>query len=458
MIGDNEKDNMEGQSIDPSDDTLMKDSGDPPAVEPAVAAPNIVDPVMELPEIPGGAPADMPAPLLVEVPARKSGAGWKMFASAVALVAMGAGVGSATTWALASKFQRNVPIGYSAAAAVPGKAVAQSVQEGGDSVIPGIYRRVSPSVVAISVYTQKGSTRGQATGTGFVVDSRGYILTNNHVVEGGKSITVKFVDGTTMDATLVGADKYQDLAVLKVNAGGRNMVAASLGDSDAVQVGELAVAIGTPFEQEFTVTAGIVSAINREVQEENNPFTIPGAIQTDAAINPGNSGGPLFNGRGEVIGINTLIETGNSGVAGNIGIGFAIPINAAKAILPSLISGEKVQYPWIGIGLNDLTSQIAQSIGTDAKEGAVVGQVYPDSPAEQAGIKGAAFDRRGNLVQADVVTAIDGQPVKNADDLVKMIRSRKVGDQLTLTVVRGKEQLSVTVKLASRPDNLGQEE
>ncbi|MDB4893980.1 MAG: serine proteinase, partial [Firmicutes bacterium] len=299
------------------------------------------DPMMELPEIPGAGLAEPLFPAqAAEPPARKSASGWKLFTAGLALVAVGAGVGSATTLGLSSKIQRSMlPIGYTGAISTPRTVSAQSTPEGGVSVIPGIYQRVSPSVVAINVTTTRGRRTGQATGTGFVVDSKGYIMTNAHVVDGATQIQVKFVDGTILDAKLVGSDTYQDMAVIKVDPGNRGMIAATLGDSDKVQVGELAVAIGTPFQQEFTVTAGIVSALNREVSEGTSSFTIKGAIQTDAAINPGNSGGPLINGNGEVIGINTLIDTGNTGINGNIGIGFALPINAAKTILPKLITG-----------------------------------------------------------------------------------------------------------------------
>lgn len=461
MPYDDEREHLGGQEhIEPSADTSRQAAPTPAparAQEPAPAQ-EPADPMMELPEIPAAGQAEPAFPAqAAEAPTRKSASGWKLFAAGLALVAVGAGVGSVTTLGLSSRIQRSMlPIGYTGAISTPRTVAAQSTPEGGTSVIPGIYQRVSPSVVAINVVAQRGQRQGQATGTGFVVDGRGYIMTNAHVVDGATEIQVKFVDGTVLDAKLVGADKYQDMAVIKVDPGNRGMIAAALGDSDKVQVGELAVAIGTPFEQEFTVTAGIVSALNREVQEGASAFKIKGAIQTDAAINPGNSGGPLINDSGEVIGINTLIDTGNTGINGNIGIGFALPINAAKAILPKLISGEKVQYAWMGVGLGELTPDVAQQIGTDAKEGAVIGDVYPNSPAEAAGIKGMAVNRRQQPVAADVVTAIDGQPVKTASDLVNIVGGRKIGDKLALTVARGKERLTLTVTLAARPDNLDQ--
>ncbi len=408
------------------------------------------DPVMDLPEIPDPAPVAEPVAQAEaanpEPQKKRSRSLWKMLAAAVALVAMGAGVGSATTWVLAQNYlQSQPPMGYEWRDSANVAPVVQSPFEG-ESVIPEIVRRVAPSVVKIEVLTRRGWSVGEGTGSGFVVDTRGYILTNYHVIDNADRIRVKFIDGTVLPAELVGQDPYKDLALIKVDPGEKRLVAAVLGDSDQVQVGELAIAIGAPFGQEWTVTAGIVSGLNRDIEEE---VLIPGAIQTDAAINPGNSGGPLLNGRGEVIGINTAIE---GPVRGSVGIGFAVPINAAKDILPTLMTGGDVEYAYLGVYLDTLTPAIAGRIGVDVTEGAIIVDVLPDTPAEEAGLRPAGFDRRNNLVFADVVIAVDGKPIKDADDLVRYVQSRRVGDTITLTVVRGSTRLELKATLTKRPD------
>lgn len=418
------------------------------------------DPTLELPEIPAPVSSSEPVPPAevqesepAQPPHRRSG--WKVFAAAVALMAVGAGVGSATTFGLTRKYMsQQPPIGFTEIKSPGAKVVAQGPMEAGTSVIPGVYRRISPSVVKINVQGGRGVNRTQGSGSGFVVDPRGFILTNHHVVAGASAIQVKFVDGTVMEATVVGGDRYSDLAVLKVNPGNRSLVAAPLGDSDGVEVGELAIAIGTPFGQEFTVTAGIVSALNRDIIEEDNPFEIPGAIQTDAAINPGNSGGPLLNALGEVIGINTAIE---SPLRGSVGIGFAIPANLAKKILPTLIAGEQVQYPWLGVSLGTLDEATAKRLGSGVKEGVVVAEIVPQSPAERSGLKDPTVTQRGQVASADIIVEIDGKAMKTSGQLVDYLKTRNVGDLVTLTVVRGKERITLTATLGARPQDLGRE-
>ncbi|MFZ5814914.1 MAG: S1C family serine protease [Bacillota bacterium] len=413
----------------------------------AVEEPQQVEPALELPEIPAPAPA--PAPLY-SPPApepRRSGSGWRLFAAALALVVISTAVGSGTTYYLMSKYQQESrPIGYSLIESPGMKAISQTTAEAAASVVPSIYRRVAPSVVAITVSAGDGFFRSQGSGSGFVVDPRGYILTNYHVVDQAQRIQVKFVDGTTMNAKVVGTHRWRDLAVLKVEPGNRSLVAAPLGDSDQVEVGELAIAIGNPFGQEFTVTAGIVSALNREITEEGNPVSIPGAIQTDAAINPGNSGGPLLNARGEVIGINTAIE---GPVRGNVGLGFAVPVNLAKEILPKLIAGEKLQKPFLGVSLRDMNAQAAQLLGTDVREGTIVWGVEPGSAAEKAGLQPPTFDETNLLKSADVIVKANETEIRNTSDLINFIARQKIGDTITLTVVRGKERVTLQATLGA---------
>ncbi|BAD39402.1 S1C family serine protease [Symbiobacterium thermophilum] len=418
-------------------------------------------PELELPEIPETPAVTASPPVLYDPPRFEPrpkekkggwGRGWRLAAGAVALVVLSAAVGSGSTYYLLKEHLASQPANYQQPAAPGGSGalqpVAQTVAEVGASVIPEIYNRVAPAVVSVYVESYRGFYRSSGTGSGFVVDPAGYILTNYHVVDGAQRITVQFIDGETMTARVVGKDSTSDLAVLKVDPGDRQLVAATLGDSDRVQVGELAIAIGNPYGHAFTVTAGIVSAIGREIVEPTT--SIPGAIQTDAAINPGNSGGPLLNSRGEVIGVNTAIEA-PSQWSGNVGLGFAVPINTAKEILPTLMAGQTVQRPYLGVYLEDVDQWYARVLGLRTAEGAVVTQVVPGSAAEEAGLRSPQYDRANRLISADVIVALDGEKVTNADDLVKRIQQRKVGDQVELTVARDGQELKVKATLGARP-------
>ncbi len=295
-----------------------------------------------------------------------------------------------------------------------------------DGSVASIADAVSPAVVSLSVSGQQGS----GTGSGFVIGEDGYILTNNHVVEGGDNggeITVQFSDGRSLEATIVGRDTAYDLAVVKVDASGLPTVV--LGDSDGVVVGDLAVAIGSPLGLEGTVTAGIVSALNRPVTAGGQGETaFINAIQTDAAINPGNSGGALVNAAGEVIGVNSAIATLSDGSSqsGSIGLGFAIPINQARRISEELINTGTSTKPIIGVTL-DRTYQ---------GEGARVEQVSPGGPAEDAGVR-----------SGDVIVEFNGRPIADSTALIVDIRSMKPGDEVSMKVNRGSgsEDLELTL-------------
>lgn len=375
-------------------------------------------------------------------PRRKKGAFWGKAVAVVALVALGAGVGSATTATMLNRYtQQATPIGVPQNWSSQKTTISEQIYNG-STVVSDVYKRVGPSVVSLEVRT----ARGGATGSGFVVDAAGYILTNHHVIEGARSIKVHFLDGTELDGTVVGSDQFQDLAVVKVDPGNRTLVAAPMGDSDRVEVGELAIAIGAPFGVENTVTAGIISGLNRTL-DESSGISIKGVLQTDAAINPGNSGGPLLNGNGEVIGINTAIE---GPVQGNVGIGYSVPINTAKELLPELKAGNKV-YPWLGVSLQDMDSTAAKVLNTDVTEGAVVIDVLEGTPAEKAGIQLPAATPRGVIVSADIIIGVDGKKVANSQDLITYIRAKKVGDKVALEVARGKERVTINVTLEARP-------
>ncbi|HYG60239.1 MAG TPA: trypsin-like peptidase domain-containing protein [Symbiobacteriaceae bacterium] len=448
MLDDKDKEyNQEEQVNQPSADATPAAETQLAETQPALAA----DPMMELPEIPAGAAPEAAAgpPAAEYAPPRPANRGWKLFAAALALVATGAGVGSATTWTLAQKYQSaSTPIGYVQQSNL--KPVAQTTAELAASVVPDIYKQIAPSTVKIDTTVQRGNLRGGGSGSGFVVDSSGYILTNHHVVDGATTIKVKFLDGTVLDGKVIGSDPLKDIALVKVDPGTRGLVPAPLGDSDTVEVGELAVAIGSPFGQEWTVTSGIVSAVNRTLREdEASPWTIPGGIQTDAAINPGNSGGPLLNALGEVIGINTMIETGTSGVRGNLGIGFAVPINLAKEILPTLKAGKAVEYAFLGVGSETLDAATANQLGLSITEGAVVTSVQQGSAAEKAGLQEPGILGR-RVISADVIVAIDGKAVKSTEDVFSAIQARKPGDTITISVVRGTETVELKATLGSR--------
>jgi len=295
--------------------------------------------------------------------------------------------------------------------------------------------------------------RGQ--GSGFVWDTEGHIITNYHVVQDAVKVEVTFADGRTVEAEVIGTDPDADLAVIKVDRPVGELRPIPLGDSNDLRVGQLAVAIGNPFGQEFTMTSGIISAVGRTIRNGNSPFSIPEVIQTDTAINPGNSGGPLLNYHGEVIGINTMIIS-RSGA--NSGVGFAIPINIAKRVAPVLIKGETYEYAWLGITGATLTDQVADfmQLPPDTK-GALVVEVAHDSPADEAGLKGSdkTLTVAGQEYQlgGDVIVSINGQPVEKMDDLITyLVEETRPGDRITLDVIHPDgEQETIEVELSARP-------
>jgi len=314
----------------------------------------------------------------------------------------------------------------------------------GQTIASSVYEKVSSSVVHIVVTAANG--RASGNGSGVVVDASGYVLTNNHVVAGARSISVQFSTGETRTAQVVGTDSGNDLALLKVELP-QGVTAATLGDSDAVVVGEIAIAIGSPFGLSETVTQGIVSAVDRTFQSRTGPAR-RGLIQTDAPINPGNSGGPLLNASGEVIGINSLIE---SPIEGSVGIGFAVPINVAKQLMPQLQAGANLQPAWLGVSAVTLDQTIASGLGLSVATGVLLTGVVTGSPAARAGLRGGVDTGAAVPAGGDVITAIDGRAVASMDDFATRIASKKPGDSLELTVVRDGKQLRVTATLDAWP-------
>ncbi len=317
-----------------------------------------------------------------------------------------------------------------------------------ETTITSIYDTASPAVVEIIVKTQTTgfgafSTEGQ--GSGFVVDKEGHILTNNHVVEDATDVQVVFANGNTEQATILGTDSKDDLALIKVDAAlVANIVPLTLADSINVQPGQLAIAIGSPYGLTNSITTGIVSGLNRSVEGS----ALTGMIQTDATIQPGNSGGPLLNSNGEVIGINTAIEGEGTG------IGFAVPSSVAKAVLDELIAGEKIVKPWLGISGMDLSQSTAEEIGLTVNQGVYVVETVSGSPADKAGLIGAGTGRDGTPnSDGDIITAIDGQTVAKVTDLQSYLKTKRVGDEVTLTIVRDGATVSINVTLAAQTTN-----
>jgi len=313
-----------------------------------------------------------------------------------------------------------------------------------------LYERVSPSVVYIAVTT--GGVTGSGSGTGFVWDTEGHIVTNNHVVESARRILVTFADHTTAEAKVVGADADSDLAVIKVDVPASRLHPVELGDSDALRVGQRAIAIGNPFGFEQTMTTGIVSGLGRVVPQESG-FSLPQLIQTDAAINPGNSGGPLLDSHGRVIGVTTLIFS-NSGT--NAGVGFAVPVNTVKRVVPSLIATGHYADPWLGIQGTSITSFLAETLDLPVEQGVLVQTVVQGGPAAKAGLRGGDRQVRveGTLMATggDIIVAIDGVEVQDMDDLIIYLGDHtSVGQKVTLTVLRDGAKQSVKVTLGERP-------
>ena len=305
-----------------------------------------------------------------------------------------------------------------------------TIQRAPDSVA-GIAQRVLPSVVSISTR----SIGGSGTGSGFVIDSSGYILTNNHVIskaaQTGGSIQVSLSDGTFYSAKVIGRDASYDLAVLKINASG--LKALQFGDSDAVAVGDLVIAIGSPLGLSGTVTTGIISAKNRAVTagESDSESSFINALQTDAAINPGNSGGPLVDATGAVIGVNSAIASlGTTSQLGSIGLGFAIPINQARKTADQLIKNGVATYPVIGVSLNMNYTENGAQVATNGRG------ILPESPAEKAGLRGG-----------DVIIEIDGKEIYSPEELIVSVRAKNVGDRVTLGYLRDGVKKTVTLTL-----------
>jgi 2-alkenal reductase len=329
-----------------------------------------------------------------------------------------------------------------------------------DALLTNLYQRINPAVVYIEVLVQRGGGFQQlGSGSGFVIDQEGHVVTNNHVVDDADALQVTFADSSvTDDVEIVGRDPYSDLAVLRVNVASDRLMPLELGDSDALRVGQQVIAIGNPFGLQGTMTAGVVSAVGRTLRSEvlqGGAFSNPEIIQTDAAINPGNSGGPLLDTRGQVVGVNTAIRSA-TGV--NAGVGFAVPVNTVRRILPHLIEEGAYEYPYLGIISNNnfTVAELAEPLNLPVDHGVLVAQVQPNTAAEEAGLEGG--DRevevmgRSVVAGGDIIIAIDDEQLLSFDDLVAyLVSDTEMGQQVTLTILRDGRQMEVSATLGRRP-------
>jgi len=306
-----------------------------------------------------------------------------------------------------------------------------------------LYEKVRPSIVVITTGEQNSNAFDfgrEGLGSGIVVDTEGHILTNYHVVDGFDEVTVRFAGGTVAQADVVGTDRGNDVAMVKVSVDDPSVLKpAQLGDSSAVDVGSIVAAIGNPFGLEGSFTTGVISGVDRTLPSSADGRPIRGLLQTDAAVNPGNSGGALISLDGEIIGINTAIET--NGSSGFAGVAYAVPINTPKRFLQELVAGERIEHPRLGISGRSLTEQQAQDLGV--AHGVAVLSVEDGSAADRAGLRSSSSG------EGDVITAIDGVAMTRFEDLADYIDSKKVGDEVTLTVHRDGEDIELTAKLSS---------
>lgn len=332
---------------------------------------------------------------------------------------------------------------------VSGTTVVSSLYD--ENTVVSLYERSIPAVVEIVTVLEAGSSvadpsqgvpseRGQ--GSGFFIDGEGHILTNYHVVEKAKTVNIALHNNSRVEAKIVGTDPQNDLALLQVNTSDAGRITfLPLGNSDNIKPGQMAIAMGSPYGLEGSVTVGVISGVGRSLPGTTSR-PIVNMIQTDAAINPGNSGGPLFNSKGEVIGINTAIE------ASARRIGFAIPINNAKLRLPLLLKGGEVKSPWLGIEGRAIDQEFASRLGLSVKSGIYIVSIFSGSPAEKAGLKeGGRNTQREPNAGGDIVTAVDSVPLTKVEDLLSYFNSKKPGDKVSLAIYRGNQQMTVSVEL-----------
>ena len=355
-----------------------------------------------------------------------------------------------------------VPTTASELGASKNEPIVRAAPLGGKGFTPSrIYAVRSPGVVTVFAFFNNADAE-EAQGSGFVVTPSGYILTSAHVVTDvaesahpseAHEVFIVFKDRDRVKARIVGWDGYDDVALLKVDPAAHPLVTVPLGDSSRVRPGDPVAAMGSPFGNDDSIAVGVVSAIHRSIGSLTSSYKVVDAIQTDAPITHGNSGGPLFDARGRVIGINAQIRSESGGAEG---VGFAVPINAAKRSMGQLIATGEVVYAFLGVTTEDLTPTLARHLGYAVSRGAIVGEVRGGSPADHAGLVGGDDEQSVNGLDVttggDVIVAVNGHPVRSADQVVRDIASRLPGETIRLTVVRGQERKTLIAKLGARPD------
>jgi S1-C subfamily serine protease len=325
---------------------------------------------------------------------------------------------------------------------------------GKDLSLIQIFERAETGVVRVNIQRSEDVVSTNGVGSGFVFDKNGHIITNAHVVENSDKVVVTFLDGRSYNAEVIGIDPSTDISVIRVDADSSLLKPLLIGDSSNLKVGMQVAAIGNPFGLSGSMTSGIVSALGRLLPQESG-FSIPDVIQTDAAINPGNSGGPLLNSRGEVVGINTAIQSATGEFTG---VGFAIPSNTIAKIVPKLISDGIYHHPWVGIAGRDINPDLAKVLHLTDARGFLIVNVVEGSPADKAGLKGSSetkeIDGIEYLIGGDVVLSVDGNVVRKIDDiLIHLQRYKSVGDEMVLEILRDGRVTNIVVKLDERPDS-----
>jgi S1-C subfamily serine protease len=345
--------------------------------------------------------------------------------------------------------------------------VATSDDDSGSNPVARIYRAAEHGIAFVEAKLGEDGPSGlspfggpegggTASGSGFLIDTEGHVITNSHVVEGAEQVEVTLGPSEdSYDAEIAGTDPATDVALLDIDAPANQLHPLALGDSSQVEVGEPVVAIGNPFGLERTVTAGIVSALQRQIQAPNG-FSISHVIQTDAAINPGNSGGPLIDSSGSVIGINSQIQTG--GGQGNVGIGFAVPINTARDVVRQLQDDGKVEHAYLGISGGTITADLADALKLPVETGVLINEVVEGGPADEAGLQGgdssATIEGANIRVGGDIVVAVDGEKIADMEEVIDAVDAAQPGDEMKLTVRRGDSTKTVTVTLGVRPESV----
>ena len=326
-----------------------------------------------------------------------------------------------------------------------------------EQLVSSVYQRVSPAVVYITSKVIQysffwGPIPQEGTGSGFLIDREGHIVTNNHVVAGAEEVEVTLGDGGVLPARVVGTDPYNDLAVLKIDAEAARLIPVELGTSANLRVGQRAIAIGNPFGLDRTLTVGVISSLGRIIERQGE-LPLGEAIQTDAAINPGNSGGPLLNSQGQVIGVNTAIK---SPTGGSVGIGFAVPVDAVKRVVPELIEKGYYAHPWLGFEAYAIVPTLARGLDLPVQKGLLIARMYRNGPAHKAGLHGASKEVRiGNYIVGaggDIITAVNGTAVESMEDLTIYLETKtRIGDELTLTIWREGKERQTEITVSERP-------